>query len=76
MISGNFWDRPGRSYRATLLENIDQNSAHVMVYHYPNEGEMVNHRGVEIYKALLVASESDMDWPTCEPPYAGFYVSN
>ena len=76
MISGNFWDRPGRSYRATLLESIDQDSAYVMVYHYPREGELINHRGVEICKALVTPSESNMDWSICEPPYTGFYIPN
>jgi hypothetical protein len=76
MISGNFWDRPGRSYRAALLENIDQNSAYVMVYHYPKEGELINHRGIEISKALIVTSESEMVWENCEPPYTGYYISN
>ena len=75
MITGNFWDRPGRSYRATLLESIDQNSAYVMVYHYPKDGELINPRGVEICKAIIVSSEPEMDWPTCEPPYTGFYIS-
>jgi len=76
MISGIFWDRPGRSYRATLLENSDPGSAYIMVYHYPKDGELINHRGVEICKALIVSSETDMDWPTCEPPYLGFYIAN
>ncbi len=76
MITGNFWDRPGRSYRSTLLENIDSNSAYVMVYHYPQDGQLVNHRGIEICKALVVNSESEMNWPSCEPPFSGFYISN
>ena len=76
MITGNFWDRPGRSYRSTLLENIDSNSAYVMVYHYPQDGQLVNHRGAEICRALIVNSESEMNWPTCEPPYTGFYISS
>ncbi len=76
MITGNFWDRPGRSYRAAFLEHIDQSSAYIMVFHYPKEGELINHRGVEVCRALIVTSEDEMNWTSCEPPYMGFYISS
>jgi len=76
MITGKFWSKSHRSFSATLLESIDSNSAYIMIYHYPGDGELINHKGVEICRAMIVSSESEMNWPTCEPPYLGFYVSN
>jgi hypothetical protein len=76
MITGTLWSKPNRSFSATFLESIDVNSAYIMIYHYPSDGELINHKGAEICKAIIVSSENEIDWPTCEPPYLGFYVSN
>lgn len=71
MITGTFYelDRPG--VPATLLEGEN-----ILAYYYPSQNEVVSERGVQIFKAKVIASQNDIDWTTISHPYFGFYVAN
>jgi len=75
MITGLLYDKPDRSYQASLLKGDGNDRVLVVIWPNLADEEIIAARGPEICRAKQVDNVEEFDWESLGA-LAGYYIAN